>query len=132
MVVRWLDILNTSNVSRDVLIDSDFVPTFGGERLKSIKGSTLTRVILAVITACIKALMNDRKFSPRFYILDTPRQQDIDREDFERFIRELKLLSAGKAVQVIFSSTDYRYSVAEHDKDWKPVFPGDEYEMFLG
>jgi hypothetical protein len=131
-IVRWMKILNTNNVSRDVLVDADFSVSFGGEALKTIKGSTRTRSILAIRTATIETFVSSTSDGPRFFILDTPRQQDIDRADFARYIDALKELSRIKDVQIVFSSSNYQYPVQDGDVSWSPDFPGEEHPMFLG
>ena len=131
-IARWLDVLRTANVSRDVAVDTDLSVTFGGESLKQLKGSTLIRAVLAIRTATFELMTKDPSFSPRFLILDTPRQQDIVREDIARYLAELKRMSARQDVQVVFSGSNYRYPVAERDKEWQPDFSGEDQSMFLG
>lgn len=131
-IVRWMKILNTNNVSRDVVVDSDFSVSFGGEALKTIKGSTRTRAILAIRTATIEIFTSTDNDGPRFFILDTPRQQDIDRSDFATYIDALKELSQTNNVQIVFSSSNYQYPLKDGDVSWSPDFPGEEYPMFLG
>jgi hypothetical protein len=131
-IVRWMNVLRTNNVSRQVAVDADFQVMFGVEKLNAIKGSTLTRLVLAIRTATIEVLMEKSSFSPRFFILDTPRQQDIDRHDFSTYIDALKAMAARHHVQIVFSSTDYHYPLAKRDVEWVPDFPGEEHVMYLG
>src|SRR5262249_23734483 len=46
-LIRWLDVLQISNVSAEVRFVDDFVPTFGNEALAQLKGSTRVRAVLA-------------------------------------------------------------------------------------
>lgn len=131
-IIRWMNVLNTNNVSRNVSVDADFTVLFGGERLKTIKGSTRTRAVLAIRTATIEVFAQTTRTGPRFFVLDTPRQQDIDRTDFAKYINALKALSLDQNVQIVFSSSNYQYPLTEGDVSWSPDFPGEEHPMFLG
>jgi DNA repair exonuclease SbcCD ATPase subunit len=131
-IVNWLDILHTKNVSRDVYVDSDFGIQFGKENIRQIKGSTLTRVILAVRAAVFELYTENEAARFRFLILDTPRQQDIESADLGNYVSALKSLSMKNNSQIIFSTTEYRYQCTDDDKEWIPEFSGLEQNMFLG
>lgn len=128
---HWLDVLQTRNVSREISIDADFDVRFGGEKLSQFTGSTLLRVVLAIRTATFEVYVKDPRRKLRFLILDTPRQQDIEREALARYILELRRLSVESDCQVIFSTTDYHYDCRDGDKQWSPQFDGPEQMMFL-
>lgn len=130
--MHWLRVLHAVNIPRDTAIDGDFDLDFHKENLKSFKGSTLTRIVLAMRTAVFDLLVESPEFSPRFLILDTPRQQDIQREDLARYMEALKEVARGRGIQIIFSSSNYRYEVGDKDVEWLPWFPGEEQEMYLG
>lgn len=132
VIAFWLGVLRTPNVSPEVAVDSDFNVTFGGQKVSKFSGSTLTRVVLAVRTAAIQVGAARGGLAPRFYILDTPRQQDIAREDLANFIVELRKMSAREGVQVVYSTTNHRYAIHDEDTEWLPAFPGDLHKMFLG
>lgn len=51
LTVKWMDVLNTPNVSRDIEIDLDFRFRFGHEPVDIIGGSTKSRLILAIHAA---------------------------------------------------------------------------------
>lgn len=131
-ITFWLDILRTKNVSREIHIDYDFNVEFGQEKISQLKGSTLLRVILAVRTAVFELYTRDASKKFRFFLLDTPRQQDIEAADLGNFVTELKKLAVGNDVQIVFSTTEYHYECADDDKEWRPEFPGPEQDMFLG
>lgn len=131
-IVHWLKVLRTSNVSLDVQVDNDFNVTFGGQKVGKFKGSTLTRIILAIRTAAFDISCSSDNAFPRFLILDTPRQQDISREDLAQYIDSIKSMSALRSSQVVFSTTNYRYDLGDHDVDWEPDYPGTDHSMFLG
>lgn len=131
-IAKWLDVLNTRNVSRDIQIDSDFNVQFGTEKVNQFKGSTLLRVILSVRAAFFEIYVSKNAVAFEFLIFDTPRQQDIEGADFAKFIAALKELSATRNVQVIFSTTEYHYQAGDGDIEWIPEFPGVEQNMFLG
>jgi predicted nucleic acid-binding Zn-ribbon protein len=129
---HWLDVLHTMNVSREIEVDSDFGLTFGGERINQFHGSTLLRVVLAIHTATFELYVRNQANKFRFFILDTPRQQDIDRDAMAAYISELKKLSAESAAQIVFSTTDYHYECRNGDREWSPTFPSPQQPMFLG
>lgn len=129
----WLDVLHTPNVSRDVQVNADFNVTFAGQKVSKFHGSTLTRIVLAVRTAAFDLVtLRDDGLTPKFFVLDTPRQQDISRADLAEFITQLKDLASMRAAQVIYSTTNHRYDVGEGDTEWIPEFPGAEHPMYLG
>ncbi|MBD7921880.1 AAA family ATPase [Xanthomonas bonasiae] len=128
----WLSVLRTPNVSLDVQMDSDFNVTFGGQKVAKFKGSTLTRIILSIRTAAFDIVTQADGTGPRFFILDTPRQQDISRDDLAEYIRKIQLLASERSAQVIFSTTNHRYDLGEDDAEWTPEFPGADHLMFLG
>lgn len=130
--MHWLRILHAVNIPRDTAVDSDFGIDFGRENIKSFKGSTLTRIVLSMRTAVFDLLAQSPDFAPRFLILDTPRQQDIQRSDLARYMEALKGLAAERGVQIIFSSSNYRYDIDGQDVEWLPGFPGEEQDMYLG
>ncbi|KAG1443161.1 hypothetical protein G6F57_018188 [Rhizopus arrhizus] len=131
-IKHWLVVLGTSNVDLQVQVDTDFGVTFGGQRISKFRGSTLTRVVLSIRTAAFDLLARKAGRLPRFLILDTPRQQDISREDLARYIAELQMLAGEWESQVVYSTTNHRYDLGEGDKEWQPRFPGENHDMFLG
>jgi hypothetical protein len=131
-IKHWLVVLRTSNVSLDVDVDADFNVTFGGQKITKFKGSTLTRIILAIRTATFDLSVRNRILSPRFFILDTPRQQDIFRDDLANYISNLQDLATEQSIQIIYSTTNHRYPLRDNDTEWTPKYPGDDHPMFLG
>lgn len=131
-IKHWLLVLRTSNVSLDVSVDADFNVTFGGQKITKFKGSTLTRIILAIRTAAFDLSVESRGLVPRFFVLDTPRQQDISRDDLAIYIRSLQNLAAERSIQVVYSTTNHRYPLGKNDVEWLPEYPGDDHPMFLG
>lgn len=129
---HWLGVLHAVNMPKQIAIDSDFGVDLVGDNFKAIKGSTKTRVVLAVRTSTLEVLMMNKMFSPRFLILDTPRQQDIQTEDFANYVAALKQLSVAYGVQIVFSSSNYRYDPDHRDREWPPSFEGAEQSMYLG
>ncbi len=67
-------------------------------------------------------------------ILDTPRQHDISAEDLDQFIKALKVLADENNVQVVFSTTEYKYESGNGDKDWLPSYDDESFgqTMYLG
>lgn len=131
-LMHWLGVLHAVNMPEQIKIDPDFDLDLGRDSLKAFKGSTLTRIVLAIRTATFEALLQKQSFSPRFLILDTPRQQDIQKEDFANYIGALKTLARDHNAQIVFSSSNYHYSATKEDAEWLPQFPGVEQDMYLG
>lgn len=131
-ILHWLDVLHTPNVSREIQVDADFGLVFGGEKIGQFKGSTLLRVVLAIHTATFELYVRNRASGFRFFILDTPRQQDISSDALGAYIAGLKALAKEHAAQIVFSTTEYHYECGDGDQEWKPTFPGSEQLMFLG
>lgn len=129
--IKWLDIINTSNVSRDIDFINDFIPIMGKEKKKQIGGSTGLRVVLAYHVALIETFCKIGKNKINFLIFDTPRQHDISEEDLDAFIKEVKKLAAAENLQIIFSTTDYHYQGDDQDRDWIPRHDGVKHNMFL-
>jgi chromosome segregation ATPase len=128
----WLGILRSSNVSWDIHVDNDFNVTFGGQKISAYNGSTMTRVVLAIRTAAFELICKRNASAPRFFVLDTPRQQDIARADLAAYIEQLQTLGSEYHAQIILSTTNHRYSLEEGDVEWVPDFPGEKHPMFLG
>jgi len=131
-IKHWLDVLGSVNVERDVQVSSDFAVTFGGQKVEKFKGSTLTRIILAIRTACFDVLAQNKAQAFRFFVLDTPRQQDIKREDLAQYIVHLQALASATSTQIVFSTTNHRYQLGVGDKEWVPEYLGEKQLMFLG
>lgn len=131
-IVRWLDILKTKNVPRNITIENNLRIDFGGEQLDVFKGSTKTRIILAIHAALLQLYVKNKSRSFRFLILDTPRQHEIHTDDLMNYLNELKKLASENDAQVILSSTQFSYSCDSDDKEWLPLFSGVEQNMYLG
>jgi DNA repair exonuclease SbcCD ATPase subunit len=130
-IPKWLEIISTHNVSRDITITNEFKISFGAETIDRFDGSTRLRVVLAVRAALFEIFSEDEKSKFKFFILDTPKQHDIQTEHFNNYIMELKILAKRTQSQIIFSSTEYHYIGDNKDKEWNPRYPGDEQLMFL-
>lgn len=131
-ILFWLNTLHTRNVSREVHVDNDFGVQFGEEKIRQFRGSTLVRVILAIRAALFELYTRDPAKRFRFFILDTPRQQDIEAADLGNFIANLKELARQNQAQIIFSTTEYHYECDAEDREWTPQYQGPEQKMFLG
>lgn len=132
-IIHWLNVLRTRNVDRSVEVGPDFKVSFGGESSTSIdSSSTQTRVILAMRTAAFELAVQRNRKLPRFFILDTPRQQDIAREDLAEYMRAVFDMAGELGAQVVCSTTNQRYELGSNDVEWQPDFPGVEQPMFLG
>lgn len=131
LIIKWLTAIRTINVSLDIKWKSDFIPLFGVESIDQIKGSTRARVVLGYHAALIELLLESSPSDLKFIILDTPKQHEIHDDDLDNFMNTLKELCQKYSLQVIFSTTEYKYEGDTMDKCWMPKFPGAEQNMFL-
>ena len=67
----------------------------------------------------------------KFFILDTPKQHEIQNVDLDSYFRALKQLSSSMGLQIVFSTTEYRYVGNKRDVDWEPRYEGEKQMMFL-
>ena len=128
--INWLEDLHTPNVSRDITFRNDFEPVMGNERISQLSGSTKVRTILAFHAALIEVLVNEK--SPiKLLVLDTPKQHEIHNDDLDRYFSALKRVCEKGSIQVIFSTTEYKYTGDVFDTTWEPLYDGQEQKMFL-
>lgn len=136
LTIKWMDMLDTTSVSRNIDIDVNLRFTFGGETLETIgsggTSSTTSRLVLAIHAALLEAYLagKDRPF--RFLILDTPKQDELHTGDLARYLTELEKMCEANDAQLIFSSTEYDHPTAKQDKRWLPTYRGPEKPMYLG
>ncbi|MEZ8383032.1 hypothetical protein AB6C98_04885 [Vibrio splendidus] len=131
LIIKWLGAIRTINVSLDIKWKSDFVPLFGVESIDQIKGSTRARVVLGYHAALIELILESSSSDLKFIVLDTPKQHEIHDDDLNNFMNTLKELCKQYSLQVIFSTTEYKYHGDNMDECWMPKFPGAEQNMFL-
>lgn len=136
LTVKWMDMLDTTSVSRNVDIDLSLRFTFGGETLETIgsggTSSTTSRLVLAIHAALLEAYLVDKTRPFRFLILDTPKQDELHTADLARYLTELEKMCEANNAQLIFSSTEYDHPTAKQDKCWLPKYRGPEKLMYLG
>jgi hypothetical protein len=132
LAVKWMDILDAQNVSRNVEIDLDLRFKFNGESLELFSGSTKIRLVLAIHAALFEAYISEPSRPFRFLILDTPKQQELHTEDLANYLSELESLCAAKDAQLILSSTEYDHPTGQQDKRWLPMYKGLDHSMYLG
>jgi hypothetical protein len=132
LAVKWMDVLDTHNVSRNVDIDLELRFKFNGEPLDLFGGSTKIRLVLAIHAALFELYISEPSRPFRFLILDTPKQQELHTEDLAHYLRELENLCLEKDAQLILSSTEYDHPTGQHDKRWLPSYKGPDHPMYLG
>jgi hypothetical protein len=132
LAVKWMDILDTRNVSRNVDIDPELRFKFNGESLDLFSGSTKIRLVLAIHAALFEAYISEPSRPFRFLILDTPKQQELHTEDLAKYLIELENLCAAKDAQLILSSTEYDHPTGQQDIRWLPMYRGLDHPMYLG
>jgi hypothetical protein len=133
LTVKWMNTLETHNVSRNVDIDLNLRFTFGGETLDTIGGgSTAIRLVLAIHAALFEAYLTEPTRPFRFLILDTPKQEELHTEDLAQYLTALEKMCEQHNAQIIFSSTEYDHLIGENDMRWLPPFVGTHKPMYLG
>lgn len=132
LAVKWMEILDTQNVSRNVDIDLELRFKFNGESLDLFSGSTKIRLVLAIHAALFEAYISEPSRPLRFIILDTPKQQELHTEDLANYLSELENLCVAKNAQLILSSTEYDHPTGPLDKRWLPKYKGLDHPMYLG
>ncbi|USX15029.1 hypothetical protein NHH88_04320 [Oxalobacteraceae bacterium OTU3CAMAD1] len=132
LAVKWMDILDAQNVSRNVDIDLNLRFTFDGEPLDLFSGSTQIRLVLAIHAALFEAYISEPSRPFRFLILDTPKQQELHTADLAKYLSALENLCAAKNAQLILSSTEYDHPTGQQDKRWLPTYKGADHPMYLG
>ncbi len=132
LAVKWMDILDTRNVSRNIDIDLELRFKFNGESLDLFSGSTKIRLVLAIHAALFEAYITEPSRPLRFLILDTPKQQELHTEDLAKYLTELENLCAAKDAQLILSSTEYDHPTGQQDMRWLPMYKGLDHPMYLG
>jgi hypothetical protein len=129
--LNWLDRLHTpNNVSRDITFRNDFEPVMGNERISQLSGSTKVRTVLAFHAALIEILV-EAKSPIKILVLDTPKQHEINNDDLDRYFKALKIICERGGIQVVFSTTEYKYLGDQFDTTWSPQYEGEEQKMFL-
>jgi len=129
--IKWLDILNIINVSKDISFKDDFSPLLGNENIEQLKGSTRVRAILAYRAALIETIAKHGIKSFEFIIFDTPKQHEIHYGDINDFMMGLKKLANELNFQIVFSSTEYLFPCDGNDQLWEPKYPGEKHSMFM-
>lgn len=136
LTVKWMQTLETQNVSTNVEIDLNLRFTFGGETVETIgsggTSSTTIRLVLAIHAALLEAYLSDRSRPFRFLILDTPKQEELHTADLARYLTELEKMCEAHDAQLLFSSTEYDHPTGPKDKRWLPSYRGPDKPMFLG
>jgi AAA domain len=132
LAVKWMDILETKNVHRNIEIDLDFRFRFNGEALDLFSGSTKSRLVLAIHAALFEEYISEPSNPFRFLILDTPKQQELHTSDLAKYLTKLEDLCMLNNAQLIVSSTEYDHPTQMCDARWLPTYHGFEHPMYLG
>jgi len=129
---KWMSILKTKNVSREVNIEPDFKYRFGSEPLDIFTGSGKARLVLAIHGAIFEKYLekSDRPF--RFLMLDTPKQHELDSADLATYLAALEQLCVSHNAQIVVSSTEYRHPIGPNDREWLPAYEFPDRPMYLG
>jgi uncharacterized small protein (DUF1192 family) len=133
-IIKWVEIIKTKNIAKEIEFVDGFKPNYGEEKLRQLSGSTHLRAVLSFHAALFEQLIQGHQNGMRFLILDTPGQHDISSEDLDLYISALKDLADKTSIQIIFSTTTYKYESKANDIDWLPTYMDDGFEqkMFMG
>jgi chromosome segregation ATPase len=132
LTAKWMDILATPNVSRQVSIEPDFRYKFGTEYLDIFTGSGRARLVLAIHGAIFEKYLEVETRPFRFLILDTPKQHELESPDLARYLDALQQLCEVRNSQIVVSSTEYRHPIGVQDAEWLPSYAFPEKPMYLG
>lgn len=136
LTVKWMETLDTTNVSKNVDIDLNLRFTFGGETLEVIgsggSSSTTIRLVLAIHAALLEAYLSDKDRPFRFLILDTPKQEELHTADLAKYLTDLERMCEANDAQLLFSSTEYDHPTGQKDTRWLPSYRGPDKPMYLG
>lgn len=132
LTAKWMGILATPNVSRQVTIEPDFRYRFGTEYLDVFTGSGRARLVLAIHGAIFEKYLEVESRPFRLLILDTPKQHELASEDLARYLQALEILSDAKNSQIVVSSTEYRHPIGDDDIEWLPTYLFSDQKMYLG
>jgi hypothetical protein len=131
LFLKWLDVINTSNIDREVSFKDDFIPLLGVETITQLKGSTRIRAVLSYHAALMELMAINDSLSFRVLILDTPKQHEVHVDDLDCYLKALKDICSKYDIQIVFSTTEYHYAGVGGDKEWNPEYPGEKQNMFL-
>lgn len=133
-IIEWIEIIKTKNITKEIEFVDGFKPNYGEEKLKQLSGSTHLRAVLSFHAALFEQLIKNHQDGFRFLILDTPGQHDISGVDLGFYISALKTLADKCGIQIVFSTTTYKYESIGNDIDWTPTYldEGFEQKMFMG
>jgi hypothetical protein len=129
---KWMSILKTKNVSREVNIEPDFKYRFGPEPLDIFTGSGKARLVLAIHGAIFEKYLEKSERPFRFLMLDTPKQHELDSADLATYLAALEQLCVSHNAQILVSSTEYRHSIGPNDREWLPTYEFPDQRMYLG
>lgn len=132
LAVKWMDVLEAQNVSRNVDIDLEFRFRFNGEPLEVFSGSTKIRLVLAIHAALFEQYVSESSNPFRFLILDTPKQQELHTSDLAKYLTKLEDVCLANNAQLILSSTEYDHPTQNCDERWVPRYVGTTHPMYLG
>jgi len=127
--IKWLDKLNTSNISYNITFKQDFEPILGNESVNQLSGSTGSRTVLAFHAALLEIAAENTPFN--FLILDAPKQHETENIDLDGYMSRLKKICHKHNLQVIFSATEYEYKGDDHDNMWSPSHLLEGKPMFM-
>lgn len=121
---QWLDVLKTPNIDKEIIFDRNFKPEFGSEKINQLKGSTLTRAVLAYHASLFELMCINGCLSFGFIVFDTPRQHELNNDHLDSYLKKLKEICIEYNVQIIFSTSTYHYKGDNLDVEWNPKYIG--------
>jgi hypothetical protein len=123
-VNKWLGILGFDSSAAPARFDENFRLFIGDELYSAIKGSTLTRTILAYHAAVLEMSYAHGLNHFGFIILDCPKQQELQISDLDAYLKELAILagSFSPPAQICFSSSEFEFPLTSQDREWVPKY----------
>lgn len=134
----WLDTLDTPNKPSSIYFDEHLSLHLSGIKFGEaapFHGSTRTRIVLAFHAALIEVSLRRGGFHPRFLILDTPKQHELDATALRAFVKRFRELSdTYKAdLQLIVAATELEFlDDSAETVIWHPPYGEGKAARFFG
>lgn len=114
-LIRYIDDFLKNSGYRDyeeIALNDKYEPIINNKHYKNASASEKVRTVIAYYFAFLRySIENDSKF-PKFLIIDSPKQQDLNYEDYISIIENMaKLEETNKDFQLIVTSVEVPDSV---------------------
>jgi uncharacterized protein YukE len=136
--ISWLDTLDTPNKPASIYFDEHLSLYLGGIKFGEaapFHGSTRTRIVLAFHAALLEVSLRRGGCHPRFLILDTPKQHELDASALRAFVKRFRELSDIYKVdlQLIVAATELEFlDDCDEMLIWHPPYGEGKSARFFG